>query len=610
MTISRYLRKKYTDKDISHENNEKLSPPGFVKQAYGDHPIKMFLIFFGDMVQAICVLLLPFAIRDLVDVVTAYDPINASGSSIWDKSRTPLMNLVWINLVWALSARLSGTSLAILAPVMRLLPRKRMTSYLSRHSINFFQDAKGGALGTKINTATVSLGHSTWVLVFDIWPVIIQFITSCVLIYFANIQMGIVITIWCFIYLSIAAYLAFKRSYWSERIAHERAKITGAIVDVATNIQAVKSFANEAFEEKKLDRENEDEIYAIIMYGVLREIGGWIHSIMSFGAMIGLLIMAIDLYQENIFTIGDIAFVFSLILILLQQAKSMSYAISSFLELFGQMADGVRTVFQKVTLEDAKDATDLNVSQSHIEFKDISFEYPESQNEIIFNDFSLDIRPNQKIGLIGRSGAGKTTLVNLLLRFFDVQSGSIEIDGQDVKSVSQRSIRASISVIPQDTALFHRTLLENIRYGRLDASDEEVIDAAKRAHADEFISKLPDGYDTMVGERGVKLSGGQRQRIAIARAILKDAPILILDEATSALDSESEKAIQESLQSLMEGKTVIAIAHRLSTINHLDRLIVMDKGKIIEDGSHDKLLSEKGLYAKLWNMQSGGFLGE
>ena len=218
--------------------------------------------------------------------------------------------------------------------------------------------------------------------------------------------------------------------------------------------------------------------------------------------------------------------------------------------------------------------------------------------------------PGQHIGLIGPSGAGKSTLINLLLRYFDPQTGKILINRQNIADVTQNSLRANIAVIPQDTSLFHRTLMENIRYGRLDASDSEVMDAAQKAHAHEFISQLSDGYETLVGERGIKLSGGQRQRIAIARAILKNAPILILDEATSALDSESEKLIQESLSELMNGKTVIAIAHRLSTIAYLDRLIVMDQGKIIEDGSHNDLLKENGLYAKLWNMQSGGFLVE
>jgi ATP-binding cassette subfamily B protein len=258
------------------------------------------------------------------------------------------------------------------------------------------------------------------------------------------------------------------------------------------------------------------------------------------------------------------------------------------------------------TITDGEDAQALRVSQGVIRFNQVNFNYSEA-NPILEN-LDLTIAPKQKIGLIGSSGAGKTTLVKLLLRFYDVQQGSLEIDGQNIKNVTLESLRQNIAIIPQDITLFNHSVLDNIRYGRMDADDDAVIEAAKKAAAHDFIKDLPDGYNTFVGESGVKLSGGQRQRIAIARAILKNAPILILDEATSALDSESERLIQESLKELMVGKTVIAIAHRLSTINHLDRLIIMDKGQAVEDGSHDELLKKDGLYNRLWTMQSGGFI--
>ncbi len=263
----------------------------------------------------------------------------------------------------------------------------------------------------------------------------------------------------------------------------------------------------------------------------------------------------------------------------------------------------------KPAIKDASDAIDLEAQNPSISLEKVSFEYQD--DAAILQDLSLHIKPSEKIGLIGPSGAGKSTLIKLLLRFYDAKDGQVKINGHDIKTLTQSSIQRHIAVIPQDIVLFNHSLMENIRYGRLDASDEEVIEAANRAHAAEFINDLPDGFETQVGERGVKLSGGQRQRIAIARAILKDAPILVLDEATSALDSESEKLLQDSLDELMEGKTVIAIAHRLSTINKMDRLIVMDKGRIIEDGTHDELLTKKNsLYKKLWKMQSGGFLQE
>lgn len=595
-------------KDISLENNEQLTPLRFFWKAIKDHPVKTSFIFLGDMVQAVCVLLLPFIIRSLIDAADGYNP--KMHGSIWDAIHTPFLYLIIINIVWIIAARTSGTSLAFLAPVIRLLPRKRMSSYLNQHPINFFQTSQSGALGTKINTASVSLGHGLWVMAFDIWPVIIQFVASCILIFIADLIMGWILLIWSVVYFIVSVNLAIRRGYWSERISHERAFITGAIVDVATNIQAVKSYANEDFEEKNLDRKSTGEVRSIIKFNILREIGGWFHSLMAFGLLIGLMVISLEYYQTGMFSIGDIAFVFSLILILVQQAGKLTYTVSNFLELFGQMADGVNTLFKPVALKDKPKATPINVKRGRIFIKDMKFGYEDTNNEIVFDAFNLEIKPGEKIGLIGKSGSGKTSLVNLIMRFYDVQGGKIEIDGQNIAYVTQKSLRQNIAVIPQDTSLFHRTLLENIRYGDLSASDEDVITASKKAHAHEFISRLPNGYNTLVGERGVRLSGGQRQRIAIARAILKDAPILILDEATSALDSESEKLIQDSLKELMDGKTVIAIAHRLSTINHLDRLVVLNEGKIVEQGSHRDLMQKKGLYAKLWEMQSGGFIGE
>ena len=293
-------------------------------------------------------------------------------------------------------------------------------------------------------------------------------------------------------------------------------------------------------------------------------------------------------------------------MLLINDARGLSRRFLEFFEYSGNISDGIRIIGSAHDVIDETDAPALNVGKGELAFNNVSFDYG---NEIeVFKNLNLKIKPGEKVGLVGFSGSGKSTFVNLVLRLFDVKDGSITLDGQDIKMHTQNSLREQISMIPQDPVLFHRSLLENIRYGKQDATDEEVYKAAIKANAHDFILKVPERYNALVGERGVKLSGGQRQRVAIARALLKDAPILILDEATSSLDSVTEKAIQQTLENEMEGRTVIVIAHRLSTISHMDRILVFDEGRIIEDGNHDQLLARNGRYALLWKMQAGGFL--
>jgi ATP-binding cassette subfamily B multidrug efflux pump len=323
--------------------------------------------------------------------------------------------------------------------------------------------------------------------------------------------------------------------------------------------------------------------------------------------------LALWLWSKSAITLGAVALSISLVIRINGLAGWIMWVMTNIFENVGIVQEGMRTVSQPIKVTDAPDANKLKVERGEIRFKNIHFHYGHDSG--LIDNLSLTIKPGEKVGVVGRSGAGKSTLASLLLRFYDLEGGHILIDGQDIAKVTQDSLRSQIGVVTQDTSLFHRSVADNIRYGREDASDAEVIAAARRAHAHVFIRALEDvkgrkGYDTRVGERGVKLSGGQRQRVAIARILLKNAPILILDEATSALDSEVEAAIQEQLYNLMEGKTVIAIAHRLSTIAAMDRLIIMDQGHIVEEGTHDALLREDGIYANLWKHQSGGFLTE
>lgn len=323
--------------------------------------------------------------------------------------------------------------------------------------------------------------------------------------------------------------------------------------------------------------------------------------------------LSIYLWLGGAISVGAIAIAVSLALRINGMSMWIMWEVGALFENMGTVVDGMKTLAKPIAIQDKPQATELTVTQGGIEFEDVSFHYGE--NKGVINHLNLSIKPGEKIGLVGRSGAGKSTLVNLLLRFHDVESGKIKIDGQTISEVTQDSLRAQIGMVTQDTSLLHRSIRDNILYGNPDASEEELLRATKQAHAHEFIETLTDpfgnvGYDAQVGERGVKLSGGQRQRVAISRVLLKDAPLLVLDEATSALDSEVEAAIQESLNELMQGKTVIAIAHRLSTIAQMDRLIVLDKGNIVEQGTHQELLDNKGIYAQLWAHQTGGFLAD
>lgn len=493
---------------------------------------------------------------------------------------------------------------------MRL--RWRFHNLLLRQSLDFFHNDFAGRLSAKVMQTALAV-REFWIILGDMLAyVVIYFITISVVLGAISPMLIIPLLVWLGLFIAAASYFIPRLSRISNSQADARAVMTGRVTDAYTNIQTVKLFAH-AGRESQYAKESMQEfmvtVYKQMRLGAQYEIS---INLLTVVLYVGVLGTALWLWMNGQAELGIIAATTAMILKLKSIAEFMMWQTSALFENVGTIQDGMKTLGRPITIEDKPDAKTLNVAQGEIKFENVSFAYNDKN---VIEQFNLTIRPGEKIGIVGRSGAGKSTLIQLLLHFYQINQGRILIDGQDIVDVTQDSLRKNIALVTQDTSLLHRTVAENIKYGRPDASDEEMYAAVAKAKAEEFIPQLTDlrgkrGYEAYVGERGVKLSGGQRQRIAIARVFLKDAPILILDEATSALDSEVEAAIQSSLDELMQGKTVIAIAHRLSTIAQMDRLIVLDQGQIAEQGTHDELVALNGIYAQLWQRQTGGFLIE
>ena len=485
---------------------------------------------------------------------------------------------------------------------------------LLNQSMNFYHNEFAGRVAAKVMQTALAV-RDLWFILADILIyVVIYFLTMILVIGKFNYVLMLPFVAWVLLYILALIYFVPRLSKLSRNQADARSLMTGRITDAYTNISTIKLFSH-AGREANFAKVAMKEFLASVNNQM--RLVSWIEIInhlLSMLLVIGTAIAAIWLWSNNEIMVGVIATSTAMALRLNGISHWVMWEMTSLYEQVGTLQDGLNTLSMHQEIKDEKNAKDLQIKKASVSFQNIVFNYPAQKKSVIHN-FSLYIKPGEKVGLVGRSGSGKSTLVNLLLRFYDLKAGVIMIDNQDISKVKQNSLREKIGMVTQDTSLLHRSVKDNIVYGRPNATQKEIIHAAKRAKAHDFIMQLEDnfyrkGYEAHVGERGVKLSGGQRQRISIARVMLKDAPILLLDEATSALDSEIEVVIQQSLYQLMEGKTVIAIAHRLSTIAAMDRLIVIDKGKIIEEGSHAELIKKKGLYARLWKHQSGGFLGE
>ncbi|MCG9575783.1 ABC transporter ATP-binding protein [Vibrio tubiashii] len=486
--------------------------------------------------------------------------------------------------------------------------------YLLKQSLNFYQDDFAGRVATKVMQTSLAV-RETVMKTMDVFVYVSVYFTSIVvLLAQADWRLMIPMIIWLFCYVGIQLYFVPKLKQVASEQADARSTMTGRIVDSYTNIATVKLFSHSRRETEYAEEGMNGFLGTV--YRQMRLVTGFdvAVEITNYVLVFSISALSIYLWMDNSISIGAIAIAIALALRINGMSMWIMWEVGALFENMGTVVDGMKTMSKPIDIQDKPDAKPLVVNQGGIEFDDVSFHYGDKTKGVISN-LNLNIKPGEKVGLVGRSGAGKSTLVNLLLRFHDVESGKIKIDGQVISDVTQDSLRSNIGMVTQDTSLLHRSIRDNILYGNPDASEEELHRATKQAHAHEFIETLNDpfgnvGYDAQVGERGVKLSGGQRQRIAISRVLLKDAPLLILDEATSALDSEVEAAIQESLNELMQGKTVIAIAHRLSTIAAMDRLIVLDKGEVVEQGTHQELVQSGGIYAQLWAHQTGGFIGD
>ena len=549
----------------------------------------------------------PYVFKLLIDGITHFqgdkkDLFIALEKPMW------IVFLLWLYI--ETSYRIGGMLMAHFHPKLDADIHRDLFEYVQKHSHRFFSDRLVGSVADKIGGQMAGSAINIIQLIITAFiPALVAVIIVVVMITLLNPFFGVVLGVWCVVHMTIG--IIGGRGI-SARIAEEaeaRSQMHGAVIDSFGGYTTVNIFARRIYEAKYVDalRGQWVEKHRVALW--YQEKVRFYMGLFGGAAYLGLLYLALYSWQQNEISTGDVVYVFTAT----SGIMMMVWAIASqhIPQLFKQLGicqQALNTVILPHDIVDAPNSKELVIKTGRIEFDKVNFHYVPQYN--IFSDKSLSIDGGQKVGLVGFSGSGKSTFVNLILRFYDVESGRILIDGHNIAEVTQDSLRSQIAMIPQDTTLFHRSLMDNIRYGKLDASDDEVIAASKKAHCHEFIEKLPEGYQALVGERGVKLSGGQRQRIAIARAILKNAPILLLDEATSALDSNTEELIKESLVELMKGRTTIVIAHRLSTLLGLDRILVFDEGHIVEDGSHSELLSANGHYAKLWNMQAGGFLPE
>lgn len=566
-------------------------------------PLGFAVVLICGMIWSINEMFFPYFIKWIINDINTY---HGNPQLIYHVLYLPLILLASLWIVMEIAMRSQGILLIYLFPHFKANIRAKVFDYVKQHSHQYFTDNFAGTISKKLSDLPNSCQTIAEIILFNLIPISLAFIIGFFLMaktkpLFAMLLMG-----WFALHMA-CTFLFMKTNNERWGLASDAAStLNGKIVDVLTNMLTVRLFARNKYEAVYVNTYQQDEIkkshQALWSVELMRLFQG-------ISAMVFMIVMIATLVHGWIkgwVTIGDFSLIGMLSFWILGMIWFMSYQLMVFTREYATVLEALNLVSVGHEIKDSPNGTSLTVTKGNIVFKDVVFGY--NKNREVFKDLNLTIKAGQKVGLVGFSGSGKSTFVNLLLRFYDLQSGQILIDDQDIADVTQESLRSNIAMIPQEPTLFHRTLLDNIGYGNLNATEKEIIEASRLAHCHEFISELPEKYQTLVGERGIKLSGGQRQRIAIARAIVKNAPILILDEATSSLDSVTEKFIQQSLHELMQDRTTIVIAHRLSTLADMDRIIVFDKGRIIEDGTIADLLKKEGHFTKLWRMQKDGFL--
>lgn len=570
-------------------------------QVMSNHKLAFFTFLSTTSIALIIDVYIPLQYLKLWNVLNKND-----FSFVLDAQKVVIFILILNMTRWFLRRAGQYVSDYFLSAVMTGL-RKQAFSYMIRHSNNFFANNFGGSLTQKVNKYVRSFEEIIDRMVSDGLPLVFRGFGTIIAIYSLSQKYALIFLLFSFVFLVTALVYTKLKLKYDILAAESDTKTTGSLADSISNHSSIQLFAGHEYEEEKFGRVIEHQRKTTLFNWFLWDTLGAIESLYLITFEFLIFWIALKDWQLGLIGLPVLVLLQTYLFRLVESLWSFAGITKTFYDSFADAQEMALILDTPYEISENNTSKTLNVSSGEVVFENVTYIY-ENNNQKVFDQFSLKINAGEKIAIVGSSGAGKSTFVKLLMRLFNLSDGKIMIDGVDISEISQKNLREQIGFVPQDPVLFHRTLMENIRYGKRDATDEEVKAAALLAHCDEFIKNLPSGFDTYVGERGVKLSGGERQRVAIARAILKNAPILILDEATSALDSESEMLIQDALHNLIKGKTVIVIAHRLSTICNLDRIIVIEEGKIIEDGTHDGLIKkDNGTYKKLWDIQAGGF---